>query len=279
MKPPPFAYHRPTTRAAVDRLLAELGEEAKVLAGGQSLLPIMNMRLAAPAHLVDINGLEDEPAAPVVDDGVVRFGPLVRQAAVERWPELATHAPALGEAIAYTAHPAIRSRGTVVGSIAHADPAAELPALLLALDGEVRARSADGARTIAARDFFLGALETSLRPGEWLEEASLPVLPAGTGYAVEEFAQRHGDYALCGVVAVARRRDSGDVDVRLVHFGIGALAVRSELPAYDSAEAIREALAGVEMTDDLHATAPYRRHLAEALGARAAGRAAGMARG
>lgn len=263
----------------MDRLLAELGEEAKVLAGGQSLLPIMNMRLAAPAHLVDINGLEDEPAAPVVDDGVVRFGPLVRQAAVERWPELATHAPALGEAIAYTAHPAIRSRGTVVGSIAHADPAAELPALLLALDGEVRARSADGARTIAARDFFLGALETSLRPGEWLEEASLPVLPAGTGYAVEEFAQRHGDYALCGVVAVARRRDSGDVDVRLVHFGIGALAVQSELPAYDSAEAIREALAGVEMSDDLHATAPYRRHLAEALGARAAGRAAGMARG
>ena len=279
MKPPPFAYHRPTTRAAVDRLLAELGDEAKVLAGGQSLLPILNMRLAAPAHLVDINGLEDEPAAPVVDDDVVRFGPLVRQAAAERWPELATHAPALGEAIAYTAHPAIRSRGTVVGSIAHADPAAELPALLLALDGEVRARSADGARTIAARDFFLGALETSLRPGEWLEEASLPVLPAGTGYAVEEFAQRHGDYALCGVVAVARRRDSGDVDVRLVHFGIGAMAVRSELPAYDSADAVRDALAGVEMSDDLHATAPYRRHLAEKLGARAAARAAGMARG
>ena len=268
MKPPPFDYHRPSTRAEVDTLLAELGDEAKVLAGGQSLLPIMNMRLAAPAHLVDINALEDEPAEPVVDDGAVRFGPLVRQAAAERWPELATRAPALKQALAYTAHPAIRSRGTVVGSIAHADPAAELPALLLALGGEVRARSAGGARTIAAQDFFLGALETALRPGEWLEEASLPVLPPTTGYAVEEFAQRHGDYALCGVIAVIR-----DGSLTLVHFGIGPLAVRSELPADATAETIRDALAGIDMSDDLHASAAYRRHLAVALGVRAAERA------
>ena len=226
MKPPPFAYHRPSTRAEVDTLLAELGEEAKVLAGGQSLLPIMNMRLAAPAHLVDINALEDEPAEPVVDDGAVRFGPLVRQAAAERWPELATHAPALKQALAYTAHPAIRSRGTVVGSIAHADPAAELPALLLALRGEVRARSAGGARTIAAQDFFLGALETALLPGEWLEEASLPVLAPTTGYAVEEFAQRHGDDG----AARCHRRHPGRASLTLVHFGIGPLAVRSEKP-------------------------------------------------
>jgi carbon-monoxide dehydrogenase medium subunit len=274
MKPPSFAYHRPSTRAAVDRLLAELGEDAKVLAGGQSLLPIMNMRLAAPAHLVDINELEDEPAEPVVDDGVIRFGPLVRQAAAERWPELATRAPALQQALAYTAHPAIRSRGTVVGSIAHADPAAELPALLLALGGEVRARSADGARTIAAQDFFLGALETALGPGEWLEEVALPAAAPGTGYAVEEFAQRHGDYALCGVIAVARRGGA----VALVHFGIGPVAVRSEIDDLDAPrEAIREALAGVDMTGDLHASAAYRRHLAEVLGARAASRAAGVA--
>jgi aerobic carbon-monoxide dehydrogenase medium subunit len=274
MKPPPFAYHRPRTRAEVDRLLAEHGHDAKVLAGGQSLLPIMNMRLAAPAHVIDINALEDEPDGPVVDDGVVRFGPLVRQAAVERWSEIQARAPALKEAIAYTAHPAIRSRGTVVGSIAHADPAAELPAVLLALDGEVRARSAEGTRTIAARDFFVGALETALRPTEWLEEAALPARRDGFGYAVEEYAYRHGDYAICGVVAVARR--SGDVT--LVHFGIGPMAVRSELPA-SSVDAIREALDGVEMSDDLHATARYRRRLAEVLGARAATRAAGMARG
>jgi carbon-monoxide dehydrogenase medium subunit len=273
MKPPPFAYHRPRTRAEVDRLLAEHGHDAKVLAGGQSLLPIMNMRLSAPAHVIDINGLEDEPSQPVLDDGVIRFGPLVRQAAIERRPELRTAAPALAEAIEYTAHPAIRSRGTVVGSVAHADPSAELPAVLLALDGEVRARSAAGTRTIAARDFFLGALETALRPGEWLEEASLPVARDGVGHAVEEFAYRHGDYAICGVVAVAAR--SGEVT--LVHFGVAPLAIRTELPD-GRRETIRETLAGEELTDDLHATAAYRRHLAEVLGARAAARAAEASR-
>jgi len=273
MKPPPFAYHRPRTRAEVDRLLAEHGHEAKVLAGGQSLLPIMNMRLSAPAHVIDINGLDDEPSTPAVADGVVRFGPLVRQAAVERWPDLKARAPALAEAIAYTAHPAIRSRGTVVGSIAHADPAAELPAVLLALDGEVRARSVDGTRSIPARDFFVGALETTLRPTEWLEEASLPAAREGTGYAVEEFAYRHGDYAICGVVAVAKR--SGEVT--LVHFGVSPLAIRTELPD-GRPETIREALADLEMSDDLHATAAYRRRLAEVLGARAAARATEAAR-
>ena len=178
MKPPPFAYHRPRTRAEVDHLLAEHGDEAKILAGGQSLLPIMNMRLSAPEHVIDINALEDEPSEPQLDDGVVRFGPLVRQAALERWADLESSVPALKEAIAYTAHPAIRSRGTVVGSIAHADPAAELPAALLALDGEVKARSAGGTREIPARDFFLGALETALEPTEWVEEV---VVPNGAG--------------------------------------------------------------------------------------------------
>ena len=208
MKPPPFAYHRPRTRAEVDRLLADYGPEAKILAGGQSLLPIMNMRLSAPEHVIDINALEDEPSQPAVDDGVVRFGPLVRQAATERWPELKTRAPALAEAIAYTAHPAIRSRGTVVGSIAHADPAAELPAVLLALDGEVRARSAEGTRTIAARDFFKGALETALRPTEWVEEASLPAATAATGYAVEEFAYRRRLAEVLGARAAARAAEA-----------------------------------------------------------------------
>jgi CO/xanthine dehydrogenase FAD-binding subunit len=263
MKPPPFAYHRPATRAAVDRLLAEHGGDAKILAGGQSLIPIMNMRLSAPAHVIDINALEDEPAEPQATDGAIRFGPLVRQAAAER---VGGHA-GLAEALSYTAHPAIRSRGTVVGSIAHADPAAELPALLLALDGEVRARSVDGTRSIPARDFFVGALETALRPTEWVDEVTLPT-PA-TGCAVEEYAYRHGDYAICGVVAVAKR--SGGVT--LVHFGISPLAIRTEL-SNGRPETIREALADAELNDDLHATAAYRRHLAEVLGARAAERAA-----
>jgi aerobic carbon-monoxide dehydrogenase medium subunit len=265
MKPPPFAYHRPRTRAEVDRLLAEHGDEAKILAGGQSLLPIMNMRLSAPEHVIDINALEDEPSQPRLDDGVARFGPLVRQAAAGRWADTVDF-PALKEALAYTAHPAIRSRGTVVGSIAHADPAAELPAVLLALDGEVKARSAHGTRTIPARDFFLGALETALRPDEWLEEVALPNARDGT--AVEEFAYRHGDYAICGVVAVTERAGA----TTLVHFGVGPLPIRTELPD-GRAETIREALADVEMTGDLHATAAYRRQLAEVLGARAAARA------
>jgi carbon-monoxide dehydrogenase medium subunit len=269
MKPPPFAYHRPETREAVDRLLAEHGEEAKILAGGQSLIPILNMRLSAPAHLIDINGLADEPDEPVLHDGVLRFSPLVRQGAVERWPRLAAQAPLIAEALSFTAHPAIRNRGTLVGSVAHADPSAELPAAVLALDGDVKARSAEGVRTIPARDFFVGALETALRPTEWVEEVSVPARPAGC--AVEEFARRHGDYAICGVMAVAR--DGGGV--RLVYFGIADTPLATELAEVDGElrDRIRDALADVEVGDDLHGTERYRRHLAEELGARAAARA------
>jgi carbon-monoxide dehydrogenase medium subunit len=269
MKPPPFAYHRPATRADVDRLLAEHGDEAKILAGGQSLIPILNMRLSAPAHLVDVNGLRDEPAEPVLDDGVLRFPPLVRHAAAERSPH-----PLLREALSYVGHPAIRSRGTIVGSIAHADPAAELPAALLALDGEVRCRGANGTRTVPADEFYLGALETAPGPDEWLEEVSVPAADDGAGYAVEEFARRHGDFAICGVMAVAKRGS-----VRLVHFGVASLPLTTDVdPQEDVRERIRDALAGVEVTDDLHGTARYRRHLAEVLGACAAERALGEAR-
>jgi carbon-monoxide dehydrogenase medium subunit len=266
MKPPPFAYHRPETRAAVDRLLAELGDEAKILAGGQSLIPILNMRLSSPGHLVDINRLSGESCEPVADDGAVRFGPLVRQAAAERWPELATRAPAIAQALAFTAHPAIRSRGTVVGSVAHADPSAEIPATVMALDGQVRCRSADGTRTIRAREFFVDALETALRPTEWVEEVTVPAASPGTGYAVEEVARRHGDYAICGVVAVARRGGS----VTLVHFGIGPVPLVTEL---EDVAGLPGALADAEFATDLHGTADYRRHLAAVLGARAAARA------
>jgi CO/xanthine dehydrogenase FAD-binding subunit len=281
MKPPPFAYHRPESRAAVDRLLAEHGDEAKILAGGQSLLPILNMRLSAPAHLIDINRLADQPSEPVLDDGVLRFAPLVRQGAVERWPRLAETAPLIGQALAFTAHAAIRNRGTLVGSVAHADPSAELPAAVLALDGEVRCRGAGGARTIPAREFFVGALETARRPEEWVDEVSVPVVEDGTGYAVEEFARRHGDYAICGVMAVARRLADG-VTVALVHFGIADVPVRTDVGLLD-ADVTEDALTGVvgdllgdvEWAGDLHATARYRRRLAEVLGARAAVRAVG----
>jgi aerobic carbon-monoxide dehydrogenase medium subunit len=279
LKPPPFAYHRPETPEEVDRLLAEHGDEAKILAGGQSLLPILNMRLSAPAHLIDINRLAGQPGEPVLDEGVLRFAPLVRQGDVERWPQLGETAPLIGQALSFTAHPAIRNRGTLVGSVAHADPSAELPAALLALDGEVRCRSADGTRTVPAREFFVGALETARRPHEWLDEVSAPVAGEGTGYAVEEFARRHGDYAICGVMAVARRLADG-VTVQLVHFGIADVPVRTDLGLLDS-DVEEEALTGVvgdllgevEWAGDLHASARYRRRLAEVLGARAAVRA------
>ena len=218
MKPAPFSYHRPGTREEVDGLLAELGPEAKLLAGGQSLIPILNMRLAAPEHLIDLNFLRDEAADPVLDDGTLVFGPLVRQAAAERSPLVAERLPLMVEVLAHVAHPAIRSRGTVVGSIAHADPAAELPALFVLLEGEARVRAdgpADGRR---ASDLFVSHLETSSSPASGSRRSACPRTPGG---AFEEFARRHGDYALCGVAALA-----ADGGVAFSFVGMGATPVR-----------------------------------------------------
>jgi aerobic carbon-monoxide dehydrogenase medium subunit len=252
VKPAPFAYHRPRSREEVDGLLAELGPAAKVLAGGQSLIPILNMRLAEPQHVIDLNFLEGEPAAPVRDDGALAFGPLVRLRAAER---VADGAPVLAAALPYVAHPAIRSRGTVVGSIAHADPAAELPAVMAVLGGEARVRSARGRRTVPAAELFAGHLETTLEPDEWIEEVRLPVHDRGTFH---EFARRRGDYALCGVAAVPGA---------VAFAGMGPAPARLEVsdPA-ELPELIRERL---EPEDDLHASAHYRRWLAERLAARA----------
>jgi aerobic carbon-monoxide dehydrogenase medium subunit len=257
VKPPPFAYHRPSTREEVDGLLAELGPEAKLLAGGQSLIPILNMRLAAPAHLIDLNFLREEPAEPVLDDGALVFGPLVRQAAAERSPLVAEKLPLMTEVLQHVAHPAIRSRGTVVGSIAHADPAAELPVLFVLLEGEARVRGTSR-RTIPASELFASHLETTLKPGEWIEQVRLPVRSGG---AFEEFARRHGDYALCGVAALAT-----DGGVALSFVGMGATPTRF-------VGEVRDAVAQLEPEDDIHATAAYRRHLAQRLGERVAQRA------
>jgi carbon-monoxide dehydrogenase medium subunit len=265
VKPAPFAYHRPTTREQVDELLAELGAEAKVLAGGQSLIPILNMRLAAPAHVIDINFLEDEPADPVLEDGALSFGPLVRLRAAERSALVAERLPLLAEVLSHVAHPAIRSRGTVVGSIAHADPAAELPAVLVLLEGEARVRGSSGRRTVPAGELFAGHLETSLAPGEWIDEVRMPVQD-GRGAAFEEFARRQGDYALCGVAALA----SGD-RVALSFVGMGAAPARFEV------DDVRAAVEQLEPEDDIHATVRYRRWLAERLGERAVRRVRGGA--
>ena len=256
-----------------------LGGEAKILAGGQSLVPILNMRLADPAHVIDINHLRDEEAKPVVESGEVLFGPLVRQHTVESFPEAARHLPLLVETIPFVAHPAIRSRGTVVGSVAHADPAAELPAIALALDARVHVRSSSGRRQVPAGDFFTGPLETALSHDEWVEAVVFPVMEAETGYAFEEFAQRRGDYALCGVAAVADEErvsltflGCSDVPrrIRLTSAGDGAKPLR---------QAVDEAVGQLEPEEDIHATASYRRHLAVRLGVTAAERALKRARG
>jgi carbon-monoxide dehydrogenase medium subunit len=282
VKPAPFTYHRPETRTEVDALKTELGSEAKILAGGQSLIPIMNMRLSTPEHLIDLNHLRDELAEPVLENAHVMVGPLVRQSSVERSALVNKHVPLLAQTMEYVAHPAIRNRGTAVGSIAHADPAAELPAVLAVLRGEVVARSSGGSRTIPAGDCFRGPLENSLEDTEWLDEVHWPVAGDDQGFAFEEFARRSGDYALCGVAATAKRTGS-TTTVALGYLGMGDVPLCIDLPPLDAAALrsgeVEEAVAEVvehqlDPGDDIHATVSFRTHLARRLGVKAARRAA-----
>lgn len=278
MKPAPFTYHRPGSRADVDDRLAQQGDEAKILAGGQSLIPILNMRLAAPGHLIDINHMQDELPEPVEAEGEVIAGPLVRHEAVERAHWIQDRVPLLSEAMPFVAHPAIRSRGTVAGSIAHADPAAELPAVLAVLGGSVVARSKRGSRTIHAADFFTGPLENSLEPDEWVQEVRWPMRIAGAGYAFEEFARRQGDYALCGVAAMAAPADGNNtLTVSLSYLGMGDAPERLQtdpIKGDDSEDAVAALVSDrLDAPADIHAGPEYRMHLARRLGARAARRA------
>jgi carbon-monoxide dehydrogenase medium subunit len=288
MKPPAFAYHRPRTLAEALDVLAEVGHDGKVLAGGQSLVPLLNMRLAAPAHLVDVNWLAelDEVA---VDDRAVRVGALARQARVEHDPAATGAVPLLGQALADVAHPTIRNRGTVVGSLVHADPAAELPAVLVLLGGAVELAGAGngGPRRVAAADFFLGPLDSAAGPGELATAAVFPRPPAGSGSAWVELARRHGDYALCGVGAlVTLDRGLRVAAARAACISVGPVPVPVDLTdalagqPYDAADwaaAGRLAAAAVDPEDDIHATAAYRRHLAGVLTARATRAAAAQA--
>ncbi len=287
MKPPPFTYHRPRTRDEVDALLSELGGDAKVLAGGQSLIPILNMRLSSPGHLIDLNHLDGEPGEPLSNGGFVCMGPLVRQSVVEHSALVAERVPLLTETMEFVAHPAIRNRGTVVGSIAHADPAAELPSVLAVLGGEIIARSSKGRRTIAAGDCFAGPLENSLTDGEWVEEVRWPVTTEGQGFSFVEFARRSGDYALCGVAATAARTSDHATIIALGYLGMGDVPERIELEPLEDA-----AVEGAELFDaiseivehrldpapDIHASVAFRAHLARRLGVKAARCASARAR-
>jgi carbon-monoxide dehydrogenase medium subunit len=289
MKPPAFDYHRPGTVAEALEVLARVGHDGKVLAGGQSLVPLLNMRLAAPRHLVDVNWLAELDEVSSGEDGV-RVGALARHARVEHDQPANQAVPLLGQAIGDIAHTTVRNRGTVVGSLVHADPAAELPAVLVLLGGSMELASAgDGTRRVAAADFFLGPLESAVGPGELATAALFPRPPAGGGTAWVEVARRHGDYAVCGAGAlVVLDQDLQIASARAALISVGPVPVPADLTdavagqphdAADWAAAGRLAAAATDPDDDIHATAAYRRHLAGVLTARAARAAAANAVG
>ena len=279
MKPPRFEYHAPRTVEEALGLLGRYRGDAKVLAGGQSLVPLLNFRLVRPAALVDLNRI---PALAGIEerDGTLAFGAMTRQRAVERSPVVARRLPLLHEATRWVGHLPIRSRGTIGGSIAHADPSAEYPTVLAALGGEVVARSPRGERVVTAAALFETYLTTSLAPDEILVEVRIPAPPARAGSAFEEFARRHGDFAIVGIAAVVAR-DGGALRVRLAAGGAAPTPLRlraaeeiveaggaAAIPA--AAERAREL---VQPDGDVHASADYRRHLTSVLTTRALRRA------
>jgi aerobic carbon-monoxide dehydrogenase medium subunit len=279
VKPPRFRYDDPDTLAEVLDLLARHGDGAKVLAGGQSLMPMLNFRLARPSHVIDINRVDGLSGVAVSEDGL-RLGALVRQRTLERAAPIRERCPLLAQAMPFVGHSQIRTRGTLGGNLAHADPASELPAVMVALDAALTVRSAGGARTVAAEDFFVAALTTALAPDELLTEIALPPWPSRTGSSLLEVAKRHGDFALGGVAVRLTLDAQGRVGAaRIVCFGVGSRPVRAtdaeralvggapSPTAFDQAG--RLAAAAVDPSDDIHASAAYRKRLAGVLTARA----------
>lgn len=278
MKPPPFRYEAARDLDHALAVLAEEGDEAKVLAGGQSLIPLLNMRLAAPSVLVDITRVA-ELSTIEVDAQQVRVGAAVRHAVLERHEEARRHDPLLAQALLHVAHPVIRNRGTTVGSIAHADPAGEMPAVLAVLGGTAQIASVRGQRTVAAADLFVGPMEAALAPDEVLTGVSFPHPGEAAGTAFHELARRHGDYAMAGVAAVVTLDDERRVTSARVGFlGVAGVPVVADCSAglvgqpshdLDVDDAVAEAVARTDPHDDIHASAAYRRHLAGVLTARA----------
>ena len=289
MKPAPFAYHRPGTVDEALALLAAHGADAKPLAGGQSLIPAMNFRLARPAVLVDLNRID--ALAYVRDDANgVRIGAMTRQRVVERDPLVRRAAPLLTEALPHVAHAQIRNRGTIGGSVAHADPAGELPAVLLALDARFGVRGPEGTRTVAADQFFTGLFETALTPADLLLEITVPAMAPRTGWAFVEVARRHGDYALAGVATTVTLDEAGRcLEARIALLGVGEGPVLARRAAKGLAremptdKVLREAAGAAAARDadppgDIHASSAYRRHLVAVLTRRALERAVARAR-
>lgn len=279
MKPAPFRYERPSTVDEVVALLAQHGSDARILAGGQSLMPLMNMRLARPAVVVDVNrvaGLDYLRA----ENGSLAIGAVARDRDAELWAEGRARCPILSEALRWVGHVEIRNRGTVCGSLAHADPTAELPVVAVALDAELVAQSARGRRTIPAAEFFVSYLTTALGPDELLVEARLPALGPATGWSFMEFARRRGDFAIvAAAIFVERGSDGRCARARVVLGGVDATPLRvgaaeqallgQALTPERFAEAGRAAASGLDPQSDVHASGEYRRKLAAVMVERA----------
>lgn len=278
MKPPPFQYQRPDTLDEVKSLLAEGGDDVKVLAGGQSLVPLLAFRMARPSLLVDIGDLADLDHA-AVEDGILTLGALATHRQVERLPGLAERCPAVVEAVGEIGHVAIRNRGTVGGSIAHADPAAEWPLLALVLEAEFEAGSTGGQRTIAAGDMFVSYMQTALRPDEVLTSLRLSLPPRDGALGFAEVSRRHGDFAMGGAAAMLVLEDGRVSEARVGVMAAALTPVRSaaaeqvlvgEEPTDEVLREAAEAVDGaIDPLEDVHAPADYKRHLAKVTSRRA----------
>jgi carbon-monoxide dehydrogenase medium subunit len=273
MKASAFSYARATSVANALELLGAHGDRAKVLSGGQSLMPAMNLRLISPELIVDIGELAELRGIAVSGD-VLSIGSLTRHVDLQRSPEVAAHAPLLTEAVAHVAHPAIRNRGTLGGSLAHADPASELPACMVALNATIIVRGPRGERRIAAADFFKGIYETGLSPDELLISVELPVGRKGSAHFFHEFARRHGDYAIAGLAAHAIMDGGLFTDLRVAFFAVGDRPVLARVASGLIGVPITPALLSDASTtlgeeldpqDDQQASASMRRHLAKVL--------------
>ena len=289
MKPAPFEYFRPRSLDEALSLLAQHGGDAKALAGGQSLIPAMNFRLATPSVLVDLNAL-GELSYIKGDSGGVTIGGMTRQRALERSALISDRVPLVAETMPHIAHPAIRNRGTIGGSLAHADPAAELPAITLALNARLVVSSTSGARDVAADEFFIGLFTTAVQPGELLTEIRVPPAPARSGFAFQEISRRHGDFALVGVAAAVQLDENGGcANARITLLSVGdrpmlaeqaSKALMGQMPSAESIRAAADAAAtqDIDPSSDIHASARYRRQLANVLTRRVLERAFERAR-
>jgi carbon-monoxide dehydrogenase medium subunit/6-hydroxypseudooxynicotine dehydrogenase subunit alpha len=278
VKPPLFDYHDPSAVEGALDLLSEHGEDAKVLAGGQSLVPLLNFRLASPDHLIDLGRI---PSLAYIHrrEGVLRIGTMTRQSTLEASPLVSQHWPLLTGALGYVAHAQIRNRGTVGGSVAHADPAAELPVAFTVLDATFHVRSSKGRRSIGWRDFFITHLTTAIEPEELLVEIEVPPVPPRTGWAFSEYARRHGDFALGGAAALITLEDGVCRRARLGLLAAADTPLRaeaaertlegSEITAESTAEAARVAAADINPTGDIHGSSEYRKRLIEGMVRRA----------